>query len=65
MDAPLREIADELEVISPEDDEPETYDEVLADCVHTMWFSDPIQKILKKANELKLSNVNVNIDSLH
>jgi hypothetical protein len=60
----LKEIADELEVISVEDDDLSSYDDALAECLFTMWNSTPIKHILKRANELGLANVNVSLDSL-
>ena len=64
LDDSLQEIADELEVVSPEDDDADTYDDVLADCLQTMWGSSQIKNITLRVNELKLTNVNVNLDAL-
>ncbi len=64
LEGNLKEVAEEIEIISVDDDDPDIYDEALAVCATTMWESVEIQSILKRANELKLNNVTVNMDSL-
>ena len=57
-------MAEEIEIVDVEDDDKSTYDERMAEYLSTVWVSPAIQKIVSRLPELKLYNVNVNIEGL-
>jgi hypothetical protein len=64
LDEATKEIVESIEVISVEDDPPETYNAELADGCNSLWNSSAIQYVYNHRNELGLSNVSVNLDSM-
>ncbi len=57
-------MAEEIEIVDVDDDDKSTYDERMAEYLSTVWASPAIQKIVSRLPELKLYNVNVNIEAL-
>jgi len=60
----MLEIVEEIEVISVDDDPPETYNSELADACKLVWESPAVQYVYINRNILGLSNVSVNLDSM-